>query len=235
MTFQPIHGAEHPPPTAGGAAVAGAAPASPHGAHQPTDSVQLSAAAALMRQLDALVQASPARFQAVMVLVAARLASRAEAEPQRAQPLTQLAARFGAAAQAGSPAPLTAEPGAVARVLAAAELPAAARGLPPAASGTLAPGGAIPTTAMLAAAAMTGAAAKREPPRALGRAAYRPGRAGGPGVGPGAGEQLGGILGALLGAVTGAVEAAIDAALLEVPLEAEPGPGSTDRSVVDRP
>ncbi len=228
MTFHPIHGAEHPPPTAGGAAVAGAAPSLPHGAHQPTDSVQVSAAAALMRQLDGLVQASPARFQAVMVLVAARLSARAEAEPQRATPLSQLAERFSAAALAGSPAPLAADPGAVARVLAAAEAPgpAAARNLLQATPGTPPPGSALPTTSMLAAAAMTSAAAKQEPRRALGRAAYRPARAGGPGPGAGAGEQLGGILGALLGAVTGVVEAAIDAALAEVPEQARPEGGA---------
>ena len=228
MTFHPIHGAEHPPPTAGGAAVAGAAPSLPHGAHQPTDSVQVSAAAALMRQLDGLVQASPARFQAVMVLVAARLSARAEAEPQRAAPLAQLAERFSAAALAVSPAPLAADPGAVARVLAAAEapVPAAARSLLQATPGTPSPGSALPTTAMLAAASMTGAAARQEPRRALGRAAYRPGHAGSPGPGAGAGEQLGGILGALLGAVTGVVEAAIDAALAEVPEQARPEGGA---------
>ncbi len=229
MTFHPIHGAEHPPPTAGGAAVAGAAPSLPHGAHQPTDSVQVSAAAALMRQLDGLVQASPARFQAVMVLVAARLSARAEAEPHRAAPLAQLAERFSAAALAGSPAPLAADPIAVTRPL-AAEGPgpgqAAARTVLQASTVAPSPGSALPTTAMLAAAAMTGAAAKQEPRRTLGRAAYRPAHAGGPGPGAGAGEQLGGILGALLGAVTGVVEAAIDAALAEVPEQARPEGGA---------
>ena len=224
MTFHPIHGAEHPPPTAGGAAVAGAAPSLPHGAHQPTDSVQVSAAAALMRQLDALVQASPARFQAVMVLVAARLSALAEAEPPRAAPLAQLAERFTAAALAGTPVPLAADPGAVASVLAAEAPgpgPAAPRSLLQATPGMPPPGSALPTTSMLAAAAMAGAAASQDPRRVLGRAAYRPGRAGGPGVGSGAGEQLGGILGALLAAVAGVVEAAVDAALAEVPVEPE--------------
>lgn len=217
MTFHPIHGAEQPAPAAGAHPTPGVPPARPEGAHQPTDTVQLSAAAALMRRLDALAQESPARFLVVMARVASRLTAQAAVEPRHALALGQLAERFAAAAQTGTPAPLVA----ASLVAAGAEGP---RPIPFGPGAPSAAGTAQATAAALADAALVaGAASQREPVRPRRRSPYRPGPASAPPADQEAGAAAGGggILGALLGAVTGVVEAAIDAVLLEVPAEGE--------------
>lgn len=204
MPVAPIHGVGSPPPSG----AAAAAPGGAAGLHRPTDLVDVSPAGVLLRRLDALLHESPERFRAVTAGVAGRLGEQARAaEPQRALLLTQLAARFGAAAAAGSPAPLAAEV-------------AAATPRPPAGTALAVPqGGAAPVTAALAAAAASAGAAPR-PVRAPLRANYRgrAARAGGPGAT--GGEPGGGLLGALLSALAGVVDAALEAALLDAP----PGP-----------
>jgi hypothetical protein len=214
MTVHPIHGV-------GSAAQPGAAAAVPGvaaGAHRPTDSVEVSAAAALLRRLDALLHESPARFRAVTASVAGRLGEQAAAaEPRRALVLSRLAERFGAASREGSPSPLVAEHAAPAR-----PPPAAAPGASPGAAG---PPSAVPASAALAAAALAAGSAASKPARAVSRSAYRARveRAGGQAAD--ADEPGGGLLGTLLSSAAGLVEAALAAALEESPPEDARSPG----------
>lgn len=205
MTVHPIHGVGSPAQPAS----APAAPGVGAGAHRPTDLVEVSPAAALLRRLDALLRESPDRFRAVTARVAERLGGQAPAaEPHQALALTRLAERFAAASQAGSPAPLVAEQ-------AAARSPRLAA--PPAA------GSGTPNLAAASAVAVTASAPPPRPARRAGGAAYREKveRAGGHAA---EGEPGGGHLGALLAAVAGVVEAVLDAALREPPPEGA-GPG----------